>query len=124
MTPIRSLASLARSLPLVAAVGAWVLIAEAGVQFWYGLHSSPLNLRWAVSWPESQPQYKPVPIAPEAAGMLRYNDGGGASWTTPDGHRWLMYFFHWLPGRNRSAVCEDSSARDLSARRRAYHGSR
>jgi hypothetical protein len=31
--------------------------------------------------------------------MLRYRDGGGATWNSKEGHHWLMYFFHWLPGR-------------------------
>ncbi len=31
--------------------------------------------------------------------LLRYNDGGGAAWEGSEGRRWMMYFFHWLPGR-------------------------
>jgi hypothetical protein len=55
--------------------------------------------RWAVKWPDSESAYQPVPIAPEAESLLRYNEGGGASWQGSDGHRWMMYFFRWSPGR-------------------------
>jgi hypothetical protein len=40
-----------------------------------------------------------VPIAPEAENLLRYNEGGGATWQAADGRQWMMYFFRWLPGR-------------------------
>jgi hypothetical protein len=36
---------------------------------------------------------------PEAESLLRYNEGGGASWQAVDGRHWMMYFFRWLPGR-------------------------
>ena len=77
----------------------WLVMLESVVQVWYGLHPFDPQSRWSVLWPTTEAEYKSVPIAPEAAGMLRYSDGGGASWQSKDGHRWLMYFFHWLPGR-------------------------
>jgi hypothetical protein len=86
-------------LPLVAALGIWLFVAEATVQAWYGFHQPADNSHWLVSWPTTEPDYKVVPIAPEAEGLLHYNEGGGASWNAGDGHRWMMYFFRWLPGR-------------------------
>jgi exosortase len=77
----------------------WLVIIECVVQIWYGLHQFDPKFRWSVSWPATEAEYKSVSIAPQAAGMLQYSDGGGASWQSKDGHRWLMYFFHWLPGR-------------------------
>ena len=77
-----------------------LVLAEAGVQVWYSRHQSAIaNSRWTVQWPESEPGYKPMPVAPEAAGLLHYDDGGGASWEEANGRRWNMYFFRWLPGR-------------------------
>ena len=87
------------SLPLVAGLSIWLLLAEAGVQTWYGFHRSAANSRWIISWPTSEPRYEGVPIAPEAESLLHYNEGGGARWSADDGHRWMMYFFRWLPGR-------------------------
>jgi hypothetical protein len=85
---------------LFVALALWLVLAEAGVQTWYRLHqNSTSTSRWAVSWPNSEREYKPVPIAPEAEALLRYNEGGGAIWTAADGRTWMMYFFRWFPGR-------------------------
>jgi exosortase len=92
--------SLRFSWPLVAALAFWLLLVETGVQTWYRAHqSTAAHSRWAVSWPTVETDYKSVPIAPEAEAMLRYNEGGGATWQAADGRRWMMYFFRWLPGR-------------------------
>lgn len=77
-----------------------LLLGEGGVQAWYGMHQSPAaGSRWGVRWPIAEESYRTTPIAAEAEGLLRYNEGGGASWNGPDGHQWMMYFFRWLPGR-------------------------
>lgn len=86
--------------PMLVAFAFWLLAVEATVQLWYRTHQSPLALsRWSVQWPNTENNYKNVPIAPEAEGLLHYNDGGGAAWQTSDGRQWMMYFFRWLPGR-------------------------
>src|SRR5438128_2017571 len=77
----------------------WFLLVEAEVQSWYRLHRPPQTSRWAVQWPDSENDYRPVPISPEAQDLLRYNEGGGAAWQAADGHKWIMYFFRWFPGR-------------------------
>jgi len=85
--------------PVFVALAGWILVVEAGVQVWYQRHQSPVTQsRWAIQWPASQNSYEPVSISPEAKGLLRYDEGGGSSWNAPDGHRWMMYFFRWLPG--------------------------
>ena len=86
--------------PLFFLLTLWLLLAEGAVQIWYGVHQAPItNSKWAVRWPQSATDYEKVPIAPEAESLLRYNEGGGAVWRGADGHKWLMYFFQWLPGR-------------------------
>ncbi|MBA2743115.1 MAG: exosortase-associated EpsI family protein, partial [Chthoniobacterales bacterium] len=35
----------------------------------------------------------------QAQELLRYNEGGGGSWSGTSGDQWAMYFFKWLPGR-------------------------
>jgi exosortase len=88
------------SWPLLAALAVWLVLAEAGVQFWFRIHQTPwVDSRWTVHWPNSESGYKSVPIAPEAENLLRYNEGGGATWQAADGRQWMMYFFRWLPGR-------------------------
>ena len=85
---------------LLTALALWLVLAEAGVQLWYRLHqSSIVNTRWAANWPTMSPEYKTVPIPSEAEGLLRYSEGGGATWESDGGHHWTMYFFRWLPGR-------------------------
>lgn len=75
-------------------------LAEVGTWFWYRAHRSPANLvAWSINWPQNSADFRRVPVAEEAQELLRYNEGGGASWTGADGHAWQMYFFRWLPGR-------------------------
>jgi hypothetical protein len=99
----------------------WLLLVEASVQIWYRSHQIAASSRWAVHWPESENNYKPVPIASEAESLLRYNEGGGAAWKGDDGHEWIMYFFKWLPGRtaarfvkvHRPDICLPASGRTM-----------
>ena len=85
---------------LFISLATWLLVLEVLVQLWYRTHASSLaKLRWGVRWPSAENAYKSVAIAPEAENLLRYNEGGGASWHGTDGHQWMMYFFRWLPGR-------------------------
>lgn len=85
--------------PLLAGLAIWIILLESGVQFWYWQHQSPFaQSRWTVQLPTATDESQPVTISPEAKSLLRYDEGGGASWNGSDGHRWMMYFFRWLPG--------------------------
>src|SRR5207237_8453090 len=106
---------------LLIGLGMWLLLVEASVQIWYRAHQIAASSRWAVHWPESENNYKPVPIAPEAESLLHFNEGGGAAWECDDGNRWIMYFFKWLPGRtaarfvkvHRPDICLPASGRTM-----------
>jgi len=106
---------------LLIGLGMWLLLVEVSVQIWYRAHQIAASSRWAVHWPESENNYKPVPIAPEAESLLHFNEGGGAAWEGDDGHRWIMYFFKWLPGRtaarfvkvHRPDICLPASGRTM-----------
>jgi len=97
----------------------WLIFAEGAVQIWYRSHQTTAASHWAVLWPDSESNYKSVPIAPEAESLLQYNEGGGASWEGNDGHEWLMFFFRWFPGRtaarfvkvHRPDICLPASGR-------------
>jgi len=99
----------------------WVLFSEGAVQVWYRSHQMTATSHWVVHWPDSESNYKPVPIAPEAVSLLQYNEGGGASWEGADGHHWLIFFFRWFPGRtaarfvkiHRPDICLPASGRTL-----------
>jgi exosortase len=106
---------------LLGALALWLVLAEGAVQVWYHSHQTLTRTRWAVRWPESESNYKQVPIAPAAETLLRYNEGGGAIWDGQDGRRWMMYFFRWLPGRtaarfvkvHRPDICLPASGRTM-----------
>jgi exosortase len=106
---------------LLGALALWLVAVEGGVQLWYRSHQVLTTSRWAVRWPESESNYKPVPIAPATETLLRYNDGGGAAWQGNDGRQWMMYFFRWLPGRtaarflkvHRPDICLPASGRTI-----------
>jgi exosortase len=78
-----------------------VLFAEIATQLWYRAHESSSSRMpaWSISWPTQAPNFKSMPVAEQAQELLRYNEGGGGSWNSDDGHHWGMYFFRWLPGR-------------------------
>jgi len=111
----------APSVFLLGVLAVWLILVESGVQFWYRSHQPPTSSRWGVAWPESESNYKPVPIASAAETLLRYNDGGGAAWEGNDGRQWMMYFFRWLPGRtaarflkvHRPDICLPASGRTM-----------
>ena len=85
---------------LIIGLTGWMLVAELAVQGWYRSHESAIaSNRWRTQWPEQESGYQRIPIPPATQGILRYDDGGGASWSGTDSRRWMMYFFRWLPGR-------------------------
>ena len=102
---------------------AFTVVAEAGTQAWYGIHEARRAKAepWNITWPEQARNWKTVPIADQAQELLRYNEGGGGSWTGEDGAQWTMYFFKWYPGQtaglfiktHRPDVCLPASGMQL-----------
>ena len=110
-------------IPLLVGLGVCLILGEIGIQIWYRAHESQLtNSRWTAEWPRSNDRYESVSIPPATQGILRYDEGGGATWTGSDSRRWLMYFFRWLPGRtaalfvkiHRPDVCLPASGLTLT----------
>jgi exosortase len=105
----------------LALLAVWLIVAEGAVQIWYRSHQTIASSHWTVQWPDSESNYKSVPIAPEAESLLQYNEGGGANWEGADGHQWLMFFFRWFPGRtaarfikvHRPDICLPASGRTM-----------
>ncbi|MBA2743685.1 MAG: exosortase/archaeosortase family protein, partial [Chthoniobacterales bacterium] len=85
----------------LATILALTVVAEAGTQAWYGVHEARAARTepWTITWPTDAPSWKPIPVADQAQELLRYNEGGGGSWSGTSGDQWAMYFFKWLPGR-------------------------
>jgi exosortase len=78
----------------------WILLTEIAVAAWYApagaqkVSSAP----WSVTWPTSEPDYRREPIPAAVETLLRYNDGGAATWRSADDRRWMMYSFAGCPG--------------------------
>lgn len=121
--PIASPTTNRLPIALLLLLGAGLVLGEAGVQTWYRAHQPALaNSRWITQWPQSEETYKSVAIPPATQGILRYDEGGGATWNGADSHHWMMYFFRWLPGRtaalfvkvHRPDVCLPASGLTLT----------
>ncbi len=102
-TPSTRAASPVSRLPrfVLVAVLALAVSAEGATQFWYRSHEAEAARvqPWTIAWPSQSPGWKDVVVAENAQELLRYNEGGGGTWTGEDGHNFTMYFFRWLPGR-------------------------
>ena len=79
----------------------WICLTEIAAAAWYAPNVSQTvsSAPWTVSWPTTELDYRNEAIPPAAATLLRYNEGGAATWRSADDHHWLMYSFRWLPGR-------------------------
>ncbi|HEY4282475.1 MAG TPA: exosortase/archaeosortase family protein [Chthoniobacterales bacterium] len=102
---------------------AFLVMGEVAVHAWYRSHESEFTVsRWNAQWPQSEPGYQTAPIPTASREILRYDQGGGASWDGSDSHHWMMYFFRWLPGRtaalfvkvHRPDVCLPASGLTLT----------
>jgi exosortase len=94
---------------VLAAVAAWMALAEIGTEAWYRAHerAAPPKLAWSVSWPVANPTFKKTPIPEATHAILRDNEGRSGSWTAPDGSRWQMFFLRWDPGRNAAQLARN-----------------
>jgi hypothetical protein len=79
----------------------WIIVVEAGVQWWYRSRESHLKLgpAWTIQLPEENPTLRDLPITDATRNLLRYDEGKQASWTAADGTHWEVFYFNWLPGR-------------------------
>ena len=101
----------------------WIVLTEFAIHGWYRSHQSAIaSSQWKAQWPDKEPRYKQIDIPAATQGILRYDSGGGATWSGADAHPWTMYFFRWLPGRtaalfvkvHRPDVCLPASGLTLT----------
>jgi exosortase len=109
--PHRS-APLAWSLAMVIGLAAVEIIAAA----WYRSHEGDLVARreWTIKWPTDAPEYVELKIEDDLKQTLRFDSGGGATWSLANTslpldrnssapsparrRKCLLYFFRWEPG--------------------------
>ena len=79
----------------------WIVLTELAVAAWYTPTAAQRtnSASWSVAWPTSERDYRREPISATVETLLRYNEGGAATWLSADDRRWMMYSFLWLPGR-------------------------
>ncbi|MGH8164961.1 MAG: exosortase/archaeosortase family protein, partial [Rhodanobacteraceae bacterium] len=58
----------------------WLCLTEVAVAAWYAPRAKPAAQLWSVTWPTSEHDYKSVPVPTAAEELLRYNEGGAATW--------------------------------------------
>ena len=92
----RGLAAAAQSQPsrlsstFVAALAAWVLLAALGTEWWYRSAPAGSSAWWRVEWPENQPGFAEIPMAPKVREM-QFDAGRQAHWREDDGSQWTMF---------------------------------
>ncbi len=75
--------------------------AEITTEAWYRHHESqlPPAKEWAVEWPKSAQAFEMGEFPERTRAILKYNEGETASWTTPEGYQFQMYYVRWYAGR-------------------------
>jgi exosortase len=85
--------------PWCAALLLWLITVEIGTESWYRAHETRnRGWAWSIRWPESEPRFRTLEVPPRARRLLLCDHAQGAAWEE-DGHRWLLYWLRWEPGR-------------------------
>jgi exosortase len=79
----------------------WLAFVDVGVHLWYFTLESHLapSPKWSVAFPTDNPTFKTVPISPDTASVLAFDEGKQAEWAEADGSFWKVFYFSWQPGR-------------------------
>jgi exosortase len=79
----------------------WLVAVEAGAELWYRSLESHLapSPKWSLMFPANDPTLKAIPISPDTAYLLRYDNAKQAAWIDSDGSRWQAFYCSWRPGR-------------------------
>jgi len=85
--------------PLIVALGVWIIAVEISVETWYRWHEAklPPAQQWTVAWPTNNPTFQKLPLTDTARQILRYDDGRGGAWQDGD-IGWQAIFLRWDPG--------------------------
>lgn len=80
---------------------AWLVVSEGFTRYWYTSHEAklPPPVTWHVAWPEQAPKFRLGDFAERTLALLKFNQGGTASWMADAGYPFQMYYLDWEPGR-------------------------
>jgi exosortase len=79
----------------------WLCLVEVLTLGWYDMHERalPPPLVWNLKLPRQAPGFVEGTFGDRMKALLKFNSGKTASWDTPDGYLWQMYYLQWQPGR-------------------------
>lgn len=79
----------------------WLVASEAATRYWYSSHEKklPPPITWHVAWPKQAPHFAQGEFAQRTLALLKFNQGGTASWIADAGYPFQMYYLDWEPGR-------------------------
>ncbi len=81
---------------------AWLLVVEAGTEFWYRAHERApgANMQWSVQRPAQSSSYHEQKIPPDIRGQFNYDEGTQVRWEDGSGNSWQLYYFRWFPAHS------------------------
>src|SRR6185503_4942304 len=61
---------------------AWLVLVEAGTEFWFRLHekNEARVAEWALNWPVDNPTFRRTEISESVRGLMRSDQGEAGSW--------------------------------------------
>jgi exosortase/archaeosortase family protein len=80
---------------------AFILMSEVANEAWYRYHEAKLAPppQWTVDFPTDAKGFRRGEFPDRTRAILKYNEADTASWYTPDGLGYQMYYIRWNPGR-------------------------
>ena len=79
----------------------FILMSEVATEAWYRYHEAQLGPppQWSVNFPTAAHSFKRGEFPDRTRAILKYNEADTASWLTPEGLGFQMYYIRWNPGR-------------------------
>jgi len=87
------------ALPLILLLWLGLIEVTTAAWYWPASQRSRFAKPWNASFPRTEQSFHSEPVPAAAQELLRYNEGGSATWRTAGNRAWLLYSFRWLPGR-------------------------
>jgi len=87
---------------LALGLGCWLVLVEAGTEFWFRAHEQPKGaaLEWSPNWPRRNPSFELADLPPQVRAELLFDQGASGRWRQPDGTQWQVFYLRWLPVRS------------------------
>ena len=81
-------------------LGCWLLCVLSGTECWFRIHEKgqPTVRPWKMAWPVDAPGFREKEIPPLTRSILKYTEGGNASWMGANQSGWTVFYFRWAPG--------------------------